>query len=128
MDSLINTVKLAQKFLPKQADIDKILKINQRKVLKGTHLPMTVKKIQAGYLVSPYCEDLYLHLAQSTKTAVPKVEMLAEKYILLDSLLLELITMPEKEAALLAIPDMHKIVSLYHSSLFTRHQGVIKHT
>ena len=27
--------------LPKQADIDKILKIIQRKVLKGTHLPVT---------------------------------------------------------------------------------------
>ena len=26
--------------LPKQADIDKILKIIQRKVLKGTHLPV----------------------------------------------------------------------------------------
>ena len=39
--------------LPKQADIDKILKIIQRKVLKGTHLPVTMKEIQAGYLISP---------------------------------------------------------------------------
>ena len=30
---------LIQKFLPKQADIDRILKAIQRKVLKGTHLP-----------------------------------------------------------------------------------------
>ena len=35
--------------LTKQAYIDKILKIIQRKVLKGTHLPVTVKEIQAGY-------------------------------------------------------------------------------
>ena len=47
LDSLINTGKLVQKFLPRQADIDKILKIIQRKVLKGTHLPVTVKEIQA---------------------------------------------------------------------------------
>ena len=64
------------------------MKIIQRKVLKGTHLP--VQEIQAGYLVSPYFKDLYLYLAQnklpSTKTAICKVEMLAEKYILLDSL------------------------------------------
>ena len=33
----------------KQADIDKILKTIQRKVLQGTHLPVTVKEIQAGY-------------------------------------------------------------------------------
>ena len=47
--SLLNTGKLVQKFLLKQADIDKILKIIQRKVLKGMHLPLTVKEIQAGY-------------------------------------------------------------------------------
>ena len=46
-DSLINTGKLVEKFLPKQADMDKILKIIQRKVFKGTHLPVTVKEIEA---------------------------------------------------------------------------------
>ena len=43
-----------QKFLPKQADTDKILKVIQRKVLKGTHLPVTLKETQAEYLISPY--------------------------------------------------------------------------
>ena len=70
------------------------------------HLPVTVKEIQACYLISPYFKDLYLYLAQnklpSTKTAIHKVE-LAEKYILLDSLLLKLVTTPEKETVLLAI-------------------------
>ena len=57
MEGLVNTGKLVEKFLSKQADIDKILKII--KVLKGTHLPVTVKEIQAGYLISPYFKDLY---------------------------------------------------------------------
>ena len=39
---LINTTKLVQKFLPKQTDIDKILDVIKRKVLKGTHLPITI--------------------------------------------------------------------------------------
>ena len=47
-------------FLQKQADIDKILRIIERKVLKRTHLPITVKEIQAGYLISPHFKDLYL--------------------------------------------------------------------
>ena len=42
-DSLINTDRLVQKFLPKQCDIEKILKIRQRKVLKGKYLSVTVK-------------------------------------------------------------------------------------
>ena len=74
MGSLVNTGMLVQKSLPKQADIDKILKEIQRKVLKGTHLPVTIKEIQAGYLVSPYFKDIYLYLAQnklpSTRTAI----------------------------------------------------------
>ena len=40
LDSLINTDRLMQSLLLKQVDIDKILKIIQRKVLKGTHLPL----------------------------------------------------------------------------------------
>ena len=118
--------------MQKQADIDKILKIIQRKILKGTHLPVAIKEIQAGYLVSPDFKDIYLYLAQnklpSTETVIQKVETLAEGYILLASLLFQIIFTQEKETAVLAIPEIctNKIITLYHSSLFTGYQGVIK--
>ena len=95
-------------------------------------MPVAIKEKQAGYLVSHYFKDIYLYLAQnklpSTRTAIQKVETLAEKYILLDSLLFKIVTTPEKENALLAIPEIcaDKIITLYHSSLFAGHQGVIK--
>ena len=56
------------------------------------------------------------------------METLAEKYILLDSLLSEIVSTTEKEAVLLPIPEIctDKIITLSHSSLFTGHQGVIK--
>ena len=83
LESLVNTGSLVQKFLPKQADIDKILKIIQWKLLKGTHISITITDIQAGYLISSYFKDIYLYLAQnrlpSTKSAIRKVEALAEK-------------------------------------------------
>ena len=41
----VNTGKLLQKFLSKQAYINKILKIIQRRVLKRTHFPVTTKEI-----------------------------------------------------------------------------------
>ena len=132
LTDLIDTTKLIQKFLPKQMDIDKILDIIKRKVLKGTHLPLTIKEIQAGYLSSPYFKDLYLFLSQnklpSKRSSVRKVEMLAENFILLDSLIFKLVTTPDKETALLAIPEIcvDKIIALYHASLFTGHQGVVK--
>ena len=54
LESLVNTSNLVQRFLSKQVDIDKILKIIQCKVLKGLHLLVTIKEIQAGYLNSLY--------------------------------------------------------------------------
>ena len=128
---LVDTSKLVQKFLPKQADIDKILDIIRRKVLKGSYLPITIKEIQASYLTSPYFTDLYRYLAQNKipikKSAICNIETLAERLILLDFLLFKLVTTPDRERALLAIPEIcaDKIIKLYHTSLFAGHQGVI---
>ena len=102
----------------------------QRKVLKGTHLPIEIKEIQAGYLCSPYFKDLYLYLSlnklPSSKLAIREIETLAEKYVLLDSLLFRISS--EKETTILAVPETcaDKIITLYHKSLFAGHQGVIK--
>ena len=118
--------------MPKQTDIDKILEVIKKKVLKGTHLPLTIKEIQSGYLNSLYFKDIYIYLAHnrlpSKKVAMWRVELLAKKYIMLDSLLFKLTTIPGKETALLAIPEVcaDKIITLYHSNLFAGHQGVIK--
>ena len=132
LESLVDTSEIVQKFLPKQTDTDKILKIIQHKVLKGLHLSVTVKEIQAGYLNSVYFKDIYLYLSHniipSCKVGIRKVEALAEKYILLDLLLFKITVTPDKEAAVLTISEMctNSIIALYHSSLFMGHQGVIK--
>ena len=95
LESLVNTSRLVQKFLPKQADIDKILKIIWQNILKGTHFSVTVKEIQMGYLNCSFFKDTYLSLAQnklpSSKAAIKKVEALVEKYIFLDSLLFKIL-------------------------------------
>ena len=91
LKDLIDTGNLMHKFLPRQADINKTLHIIQRKVLKGTHLPVEIKEIQAGYLHSPYFKDIYQYLLQNkllhSKLAIRKLEALSEKYVLLDSLM-----------------------------------------
>ena len=60
LESLIITGRLVQKFLLKQADFNKILKITKRKVLKGTHLPVILEEIQAEYLVSSFFSKIYI--------------------------------------------------------------------
>ena len=99
-------------------------------MLKGTHLPVEVKEIQAGYLQSPYFKDIYQYLLQnklpSSNLAIKKLEALLEKYVLFDSILFRIC--PEKETGVLVVPEMcaDKIITLYHKSLFAGHQGVIK--
>ena len=55
-----------------------------------------------------------------------KIEILSERYILLDSLIFKLNI--EKERAVLAIPEVcvDQIIALHHSSFFAGHKGVIK--
>ena len=107
-----------------------MLEVFQRKVLKGTHLLVEIKEIQAGYLHSPHFKDMYLYLLQDTvpssKTSIKRVEALAGKYILLDSLLFKINL--EKETTVLAVPEacVDKIIMLYDANLFAGHQGVIK--
>ena len=54
------------------------------------------------------------------------MEALAERYVLLYSLLFKISS--EKESAVIAIPETctDKIIMLYHKSLFAGHQGVLK--
>ena len=54
--------------------------------------------------------------------------MLAEKYILLDTLLFKISITPNKETVVLAIPETYidSIIALYHLSLFAGHQGIIR--
>ena len=46
LGDLINKANFVHKYLPKQMDIDKILEMIQRKVLKGTHLPIQIKRFK----------------------------------------------------------------------------------
>ena len=95
------------------------------------HLPVTVKEIQSGYLITLYFKGLHLYLAlnklSNTKTAICKVAASAEN-IYCWSHHFKLITITEKETALLAIPEIcaNKIITLYLSSLFAGHQSVIQ--
>ena len=86
LGDLIDRGNLVQTCLTKQTDVDKILKIIQRKVLKGTHLLVDIKEIHAGYLHSSYFKDIFLYLSQnklpSSKAAIKKVEALSKWYII----------------------------------------------
>ena len=65
LKDIIDMGNLIHQFLPRQIDIDKILHVIQRKVLKGTHLPVEIKEIQVCYLQSPYFKEICQYLSQN---------------------------------------------------------------
>ena len=86
----------------------------QWKVLKGTHLPVEIKEIQAGYLNSSHFKDIFLYLSKNklptSKAVIRKLETLAERYVLLDSLLFKIT--PKIETTVFAVPEKVLIKSL----------------
>ena len=52
LEDIIDMGNLIHKFLPRQMDIDKILHIIQRKVLKGTHILVEIKKFRQGIYIA----------------------------------------------------------------------------
>ena len=53
-----------------------------------------IKEIQAGYLSSSYFKDIYLYLAQNRlpakKATIKRVEVLAEKYIIVRFIVIQI--------------------------------------
>ena len=80
-------------------------------------------KISSQFVLQRYNLYLAQNKLPSNKMEIKKVEALAEKYILLDSLLFIIVSNPDKEATVLVIPEVctDKIITLYHSSLFAGH-------
>ena len=87
--------------LKRLKDIIDMGNLIQMKVLKGTHLLVKIKEIQAGYLHSPYFKEVYQYISQNklphSKLVIKKLEALSERYILLDSLLFRIY--PDKGTA-----------------------------
>ena len=80
LEDLINKGNSTQKVLSNRHRQNS--KVVQRKVLKGTHLLVDIKEIQARYLHSSYFKDIFLYLSQnklpSSKATFKKVEALSK--------------------------------------------------
>ena len=68
LGDIINKGNLIHKHLPKQTDIDKILKIIQRKVLKGTHLPVKIR--DTGRICTQPIFERYIPIPVTEKIAI----------------------------------------------------------
>ena len=64
LQDVVDPSKVTHKFLPKQGEIDILIK----KVLRDTKLSMNLRDLKSAYLTSPHFRDIYLNF---TQTKVP---------------------------------------------------------
>ena len=95
----------------------------KRKILKGTHFPMSIREIQAGYLPRHCFKSIYLYLVQnkfpSFETVVRQVETEKERHLLFDSLLFRIQNVHDEQKPVMGIPESCKdyTFDLYYNSL-----------
>ncbi len=130
LSNQVDSSKLVHKFLPQQGEIDRLLKSINRKILRDTNLPGSLKDLRAAYLTSPHFRDIYLYLMQNKlprdARVANKLQVEATNYLILDGLLFKL--NPDSDRDVLCIPTskVEVLLDYYHSSIFGNHTGITK--
>ena len=121
------------KNLPKQTDIDRLLKVLNRKILTRSRFPDGLKDLEAAYTHSVYFKDIYEYLRNNKLPSNPRkahqIQTNANNHFLLGTLLFKLT--PNKIGEMnpvLCVPPskMNMVLDHYHSSLLGGHQSMNK--
>ena len=133
LQDIVDPSKITHKFLPKQGEIDRLIKQINKKVLRDTKLNMNLRGLRAAYLQSPHFRDIYLNMTQNKvplgKGAAKRLEQNARNYLILDGLLFKIIELEDGRLdTVLCIPTskVHILLDTYHSSLIGGHSGITK--
>ncbi len=123
------------KHIPKQKEIDAILKVFRRKVVQTWQVPFHIQDLVQGYLTDPKFRDIYLyitrgHLPGSTN-AQKRIQHEILSYVVIDDALFRIVTDEKRrlfDTLLLVIPQKYEmaLLNLYHSSLLAGHQRAWK--
>ena len=134
LEKQIEQGRLAKRDLPRQAEIDRIMRRINRKVLCDTHLPLMLRDLKAAYIQSPQFRGIYVYLAQNkmpkSKKDAKRIALASQDYMLLDSLLFKIIPdkIHDEPTCVLCIPTskVDILLDAYHSSLVGGHAGITK--
>ena len=134
LEKQIDQGQISKWDLPCQKDIDKIMKQINRKVLRRTHLPLSLCNLRVAYLSSPHFKDIYVYLAQNrtpkNRKACRCIETMSESYMLLDTFLFKIThdKARDKYTTVLCIPTskVDMVSEQYHTSFKGSHTGITK--
>ena len=119
--------------LPKQSDIDRLMKQLNRKILTQTRFPSSLKDLEAAYCNSAAFKDIYQFLRYNklptNRRLAKRIEANALDYYVLGTLLFKYVHQKSGDVeAVLCIPPskIDFILDMYHGTLIGGHQGMNK--
>ena len=122
------------KHIPRQSDIDKIVRNIKRCVIHSLELPIQAQDFVNAYQTSSRFHDIYQYITDGKLPSSTKVQNCirakALNYVVINNFLLRIDMQKDKDIEkgnlfLLVIPEKYKpiIFNTYHDSLLARHQG-----
>ena len=95
LDMVVDLSKTACKFVPKQGEIDRLLKQIEKKVVRDTNISNELRDLKAAYLDSLHFRDIYLNLMQGkvplNKGVARRMENSVRDYMTLYGLLFKIV-------------------------------------
>ena len=133
LDKVVDLSKTAYKFLPRQGEIDRLLKQIEKKVLRDINISNELRDLKAAYMERPHFRDIYINLMNGkvpfNKGAARRMENSVRDYMTLDGLLFKIVPCGKDDYEMvLCIPTSkaHILMDMYHSSLIGGHTGITK--
>ena len=122
-----------RKHIPRQSDIDKIVKSIETRVIHGLELPIQAQDLVKAYQTSTHFQDIYHYITDrklpSGSKAQNCIHAEALNYVVVNNFLFRIDTQKDKDRDkgnlfLLVIPEKYEpiILHTYHDSLLAGHQ------
>ena len=127
-------LSIIRKHIPRQSDIDKVVKNIETRVIHSLELPIQTQDLVKAYQHSTHFHDIYQYITDGKLPLSAKAQNCiraeALNYVVMNHFLFRIDTQKDKDVGkgssfLLVIPEEYKpiIFNTYHNSLLAGHQG-----
>ena len=125
-------LSIISKHIPRQSDIDKIVKNIETCVIHSLELPIQAQDLVKAYQHSTHFHDIYQYITDGKLPSSVKVQncIRALNYVVINNFLFRIDMQKDRDLDkgnlfLLVIPEKYKpiIFNTYHDSLLAGHQG-----
>ena len=126
--------KLVAKHIPNQGELNRVLKVIKRKMIRDYNLPYEARQFRLAQQADPYFKPIFDYLDHnilpSDKKAARSVMLRSEQYVLCDNILFRLFFPHNSDIFIfqLAVPEkfIDPVISRYHDTLTASHQGCVR--